>query len=754
MEFSNQHLKDLFFRLFTSFPEGYSVPEIRALHRLRTMIVFGEPTEEIRRGLRQQCHPCDFIIFIVPFELRKSAEEFGKSLKDTERCIILCSVKMETVFSDLDVIIKILRPRNTRFVSSAKYESAYAEYIKRIAAQIETSSGFVSMERTAALVKLKSSLSNLPRIIKSCEEKTSFRDQVQGKLAVVCSAGPSLSDDFEAIRNSRKKLFVISVGHAANALLSAGIKPDFIVDIDAFARISHSGGPEHYDSMLAAIDDTDSMLINRFDKVCFFRGDSLSFNEMSTRAGLVIPPVEISRSVTITAIALAVKLGFKKIALIGSDLAFSESGHTHVGEKFFDVSGSDFPTVRAIDGSTLRTSLDFLKIKEQIESVCAYFSASSHVRIFNSTSRGAEISGVEHIHLTEFIANAVPSQMQEGIIPAVSMRKDTLELFASATSELTAMKEKYARASMSIRRELRSAAPLQEKIDSIVSDVAKESENMLCNARSCAAPAFANIIDYSEDFRSSMPRTEQPDIIADAELECDRLNIIGDLCGEISSLIEDSLRRTETAEDICVNDPFIFPSILKFNISRVVRTNRELASVMSQKKPFGGTEKGFIIKTNRQELLTLKRLSLETGSSVEITRPINNTAPEMSGKIVEFMKENDYSPLRHGVIFLEPGNWEDVVTFASAHNYSGFKGAAICAWPELFCEVMRRTAVMQMLPPDFTVIALHDSMKSWRTLFSGLLKSWGESGRTPLFYKCPGPWKTAEIQSFFADFIK
>lgn len=753
MEFSNRHLKDLFFSLFTSVPEGYSVPEMRALRRLRTMIVFGEPTEEIRRGLRQQCHPCDFIIFIVPFDLRKSADEFRKSLKNTERCIILCSEDTATVLSDLDVIVKILRPRHTRFVSSAKYESAYAEYIKKIAAQIEASSGFVSMERTAALIKLKSSLSNLPRIIKSRTGKTSFRDQVQGRLAVVCSAGPSLSSDFEVMKESREKLFVISVGHAANALLSAGIKPDFIVDIDAFARISHSGGPGHYNSILAAIDDTDSMLINRFDKVFFFRGDSLSFNEMSSRAGLVIPSIEISRSVTITAIALAVKLGFKKIALTGSDLAFSESGHTHVGEKFFDVSGSDFLTVRGIGGSTLRTSVDFLKIKEQIESVCAYFSASSHVRIFNSTSRGAEISGVEHIPLAGFIANAVPLQMQDGAVPSVSMRKDTLEMFASAASELAAMKEKYARASMMIRREFRSAAPSQEKIDSIVSDVAGESENMLCNARSCAAPAFANIIDYSEDFRSSMPRTEQPDIAADAELECDRLNIIADLCGEISSLIEDSLRRTETPS-VCVNDPFIFPSILKFNISRVVRTNRELASVMSREKPFGGTEKGFIIKTNRQELLTLKRLSPGTDSPVEITRPINNTAPEMSGKIVEFMNENDYSPARHGVIFLEPGNWEDVAAFASAHNYSGFKGAAICAWPELFCEVMRHTAVMQMLPPDFTVIALHDSMKSWRTLFSELLKNWGESGRTPLFYKCPGPWKTAEIQSFFADFIK
>lgn len=166
-------------------------------------------------------------------------------------------------------------------------------------------------------------MDNLPYIINSTP-LIELKDIYKDKTAIVISAGPTLDLNIETIKKHRDKFIIFCVGTAVKTLYANNIKPDFLNVAEIFNCSSQINGLD-----LSDID----MIVEP--------STNLSFYQAKVQHRFIFPPGEsmwgqywchltnvyasdymTKGTVSYQALLSAKMLGFKKIILVGQDLAF------------------------------------------------------------------------------------------------------------------------------------------------------------------------------------------------------------------------------------------------------------------------------------------------------------------------------------------------------------------------------------------------------------------------------------------------
>lgn len=222
---------------------------------------------------------------------------------------------------------------------------------------------------------------------------------------ILVSAGPSLTKQIPLVKSaSNRGVKIACVGTALLPLVNAGIKPNLIMISDPKDLIIEQFyGLENMDIPLFYLSTAN------YDAVKKYKGPRYivwqkGFNDAEIQAKQhKVPLIETGGSVATCLLDLLVKMGSKKIALVGQDLAFTNNQtHARGAHSYSEISNNiklievdDYYKEEKI--KTSRNLFIYLKWFEH------YVEQYKDIQFWNCTEGGAYIKGWRHRPLKEFL---------------------------------------------------------------------------------------------------------------------------------------------------------------------------------------------------------------------------------------------------------------------------------------------------------------------------------------------------------------
>ncbi len=246
---------------------------------------------------------------------------------------------------------------------------------------------------------------------------------------IIVSAGPSLENNVELLRQVKGHCLIFAVDTAIRYLLKHDILPDLMITIDSIKPVEYFSDERTWD-IPCIFDVTANPKIFKIHK-----GRKFLFNCSNFYVSALFNTIEKpffmavnGGSVATAAFSLLYMFRQKKIIMIGQDLA-SKNGVTHAGG-VNDGSKNKETTVEGYYGDQVTTRSDWLGylkwFEKAIEKIKEENSLSdSSIRVINATEGGAKIHGAEQMSLQEAIDDCKDI---EGKLPDYDFKKEVEKL--------------------------------------------------------------------------------------------------------------------------------------------------------------------------------------------------------------------------------------------------------------------------------------------------------------------------------------
>lgn len=215
------------------------------------------------------------------------------------------------------------------------------------------------------------------------------------KPFIIASAGPSLDDELDLLKDNREKFTVISVGSALRSLIKRNIKPDAVVIIDTKPIVQKQFDNLNVKDIPLCFAATASRwAVESYDGPKYIFNINNTNKEIKTRG-----------TVAVAAMDIAVKCNAKKIILLGQDLAFlNKKSHTDSFEETYGFKDDYSETlkmknIKSVYGEMLNTTQGYITFKNKIESLIR---ENPKIEFINC-SKGAHIQGTCHVDFKDVI---------------------------------------------------------------------------------------------------------------------------------------------------------------------------------------------------------------------------------------------------------------------------------------------------------------------------------------------------------------
>lgn len=216
------------------------------------------------------------------------------------------------------------------------------------------------------------------RFLEGCRSGVSLVGKFpEDMVGIVVSAGPSLEKNIELLKEAKGKALIFVVDTAIPKVMSIGVEPDMIITIDSAKPVGHF---ENFDlkniPFLVEMDsNTEVLEYLKSNNLFFFTSDSIVWDKLFEKVGSKLWAMETGGSVATAAIANLIAWGFKRIVMIGQDLAFT-GNRMHSGEDTleFDENDDRYTYVKNTDGEDVIIRKDYYIYLKWIEEVAYRFS--------------------------------------------------------------------------------------------------------------------------------------------------------------------------------------------------------------------------------------------------------------------------------------------------------------------------------------------------------------------------------------------
>lgn len=230
--------------------------------------------------------------------------------------------------------------------------------------------------------------------------------ELQGKPAIIVSAGPSLNKNIHLLEAAKDKAFVVAVGSAIKILYNKGILPH--------ARAAFSPYPDE-NTVFDGIDN--------FENVPLLFANTLDYmvveNYDAPKARMVMVGDEISRycyevsgqncimvtgggTIANVTLGLLCRAGCSHIIFTGQDMSMTDN-RLYADGSWSNPMFADTPDhihEKDIYGNPVMTSQAFLGIRADIEAVLATYPG---IQFINATEGGLPIAGTTNMKLQEIL---------------------------------------------------------------------------------------------------------------------------------------------------------------------------------------------------------------------------------------------------------------------------------------------------------------------------------------------------------------
>lgn len=284
--------------------------------------------------------------------------------------------------------------------------------------------------------------------------------------AVIVSAGPSLDKNIQELRKAEGKAFIVVVDAALRTVLRAGIRPDIVCTID----------PESPDRFFENLDlegiswccdrVTRPWIMEHFGKKVYYYGFFEQYwNEiLDENTDYPFPDIPSGGCVSAIAFSLACYLGFRRLVLVGQDMAFT-GGISHTvgiegafGDNDEYIQSRHLIQVEGLDGTMLETDFQMWYYKKWFEKAIRV--NEEMLEVIDATEGGAKIEGAQIMTLKDVVESYceqsfVFAEMEKNIDSAYSEEKQTRLL--QALREMKPL-------TMALKKKIKAGIRLQEQI--------------------------------------------------------------------------------------------------------------------------------------------------------------------------------------------------------------------------------------------------------------------------------------------------
>lgn len=235
----------------------------------------------------------------------------------------------------------------------------------------------------------------------SCEDEFAGVFPVD-RPAIIVAAGPSLEKNVKELRKAKGILLIIAADTALPYLISQGIQPDLAMVIDATKPPKIFDEDRAKNVPLAIATEANYKIVEKMEgRVIYASSGCAYYNQLFQIGGRKLYHLNTGGSVATSAFTMALSWGYRKIILVGQDLALSPD-KVHAGNVGIrDDRLSEYKIeIDGYNGDKVYTLLDFDFYRKWYEQV---IEGDEDIEVINATEGGAKIKGAVQMTLREAI---------------------------------------------------------------------------------------------------------------------------------------------------------------------------------------------------------------------------------------------------------------------------------------------------------------------------------------------------------------
>lgn len=285
------------------------------------------------------------------------------------------------------------------------YDRIYKEKYNDFVVAVNKLITLESANRNTDAYMGKKSVLNIMKNMHFIKESNYIKDYIgdipEDVPAIIVSAGPSLDKNIDKLKMAEGKAFILATDTAVKYLLAHDIKFDAAITLDPKKNPKHMEDPRCADVPVFTILEGRNRILefNKGRKI-WLRG-TLFMSTLYNKYKKEFPDYNIGGSVATAAFNVCLTLKFKRIVLIGQDLAYSGNS-THAGgvetNAPFEEKGTEW--VEGIDGEKIRSRADWIIYRDWFEDTIRKL---DDVDVIDATEGGALIHGTKIMTLADVI---------------------------------------------------------------------------------------------------------------------------------------------------------------------------------------------------------------------------------------------------------------------------------------------------------------------------------------------------------------
>lgn len=695
------------------------------------LVFVGERHPGTLRAVRAQLPDRTFLFYLHPPASETSDDGWrsaahGRTLTCPLETGAACREK-------LAFLIARLPRRQVRLILDPAEEGRLGSWPRELKETIRFALDNCQQDRTRGLIRLRCSILNLPSII--VHRGLRLRPVPPGTDALVCGAGPSLESQLGTIRNARGRWILLAVGHAVPVLMREGIRPDVVVEVDSRADRNWPWDLRP-DCLLAAAAEVAPAVAARFRRVIWFAGSSPAFAAGLAAWNVLLPPLAMARTVTASALDLAIRIGCRRVALVGQDLCLGSDGRLHAGASV-GADPEEVIELPAHDGGTVRSTVGLAELREALESFLrsvnrAFAGRTPAPLLLNCTQGGARIEGLERLELEAFFRGVEPGARPEQLVETVSVPTFAVSVVAELGQDFEKMARLAADAALAADR-LARLAP--DAASEVCSRAKGELHDALIRETSFGAHGTRAVwrqplVSFADAIlREFIPPPGWGGCEENLEQIRQRALLIEDLSRDLADDLAWVVTSLERDDRSCSSRgariPHAFLGFRRLAMRCLAPRNPELAEWMGQQRfPAEVLEDRFQAFWFNQ-MAPYARVRTLTGDWIALTR-IGKVSDQARTDVDQWLESAFFEPDRQAVLFLAPGTWLHVMEFA--RRFPTARVAVLEPWLDWFLALCDHGCLVHALPPGALVVAADERLPGWHPLLTARLREWRESG--------------------------
>lgn len=308
-------------------------------------------------------------------------------------------------------IISVERAYTTRYVCVPGYERIFSEIYKDYAKSLKNTMSNKTLD-VNVMIRFSKELTrnyrnNAKDILRGGDLCSLMGSFPEGKPGILVSAGPSLNNNIDEIKNAVGKALIVATDTAVKPLLNHGIRPDAVLTIDPSKPVILFDKEEVWDIPLITMGNGNSQVIEKHKGRKFFSVSLGEFDEiMFSKFHKALPLLETGGSVANNVFSFLRECGCNPIILVGQDLAYTNK-RSHADGTFtdkmkeLDVTESKYIEIEDIYGGKTVTTHDFKHYLEWFEKM---IKGHPEITVIDATEGGAKIHGAELMTLKEAVS--------------------------------------------------------------------------------------------------------------------------------------------------------------------------------------------------------------------------------------------------------------------------------------------------------------------------------------------------------------